>query len=180
MLKASEIIGKKIINRRNQVTSYTVGEGIYDSRDYRIVAFRLNTSKKTRMKSFLPLNKINDVTARAVIIPQVDEIIRLEDDLVLQRICSEYKSFIGFEVYNNTSDLLGVVKDYQFDLKTGEIISFIISEGFFSDITTGYSLLPSFHSIDFEKNNIIINEEESQIYHTSAGLKKLLGIEDRI
>jgi|GEM_PF-2169752 len=181
MINASEIIGKQVINNRNQITSYTVCELIYQRKDLKVIALRLNTTKRSKIKSFLPFKKIIDINQRGVMIHQVEEIVKLEQVPKLEKIYKGYKNLIGFEVYNSSMDLLGVLKDYQLDLKSGEILNFVISEGFFSDITTGYSILPALHTIDYSEGIILLNDSEEQlIFSSTGGLKKLLGIEDRI
>lgn len=178
MLRASELFNRPIINSRNQVTSYTVGEVVFSRTDLKVLALYLNTKKRSRHKSFLLLKSIKAVSETGVVIERVDEIDRLEELPHIADVYYDFKTIIGFEVYNISGDLLGVVKDYHFDLITGEILYFVISEGFFTDIATGYSLLPSYNSVDFEKNIIVIDEGvKNQFVNTNAGLKKLLGIE---
>ncbi len=181
MLSCLDIIGKQIINCRNQITSYNVADVIFQRRELKVIALRLNTTKKGKTKTFLPLKRIIDVNQSGIIIQQVDEIIKLEEAPMLEKTFAEFKSIIGFEVYTATQDLMGIIKDYHFDLKTGEIMSFVISEGFFSDLTSGYSLLPPLNSIDYEKKAIVMEAgEELLIYSNTGGLKKLLGIDERI
>ncbi len=181
MLSCLDIIGKQIINCRNQTTSYNVADILFQRRELKVIALRLNTTKKSKTTLFLPLRKIIDVNERGVIIQQVGDIVKLEEAPSLAKTFKEFRSIIGFEVYSATQDLLGIVKNYKFDLRTGEIMSFVISEGFFTDITSGYSLLPPITSIDYGKKAIVMAEgEELLISSSTGGLKKLLGIDDRI
>lgn len=84
-------------------------------------------------------------------------------------------SLIGRRVYSKAGGELGIVKDVIFDISSGKIEAFEISDGVLQDIIQGRRLLPLFGKIELgEEFAIVDSEAVEEMDGTGGGIKNRL------
>jgi uncharacterized protein YrrD len=82
---------------------------------------------------------------------------------------------LGLRVYSENGGELGIVKDVIFDIQTGKIEGFEISDGLFQDIIQGRKILPLFGRVEFgEELAIVEREAVDEMEETGGGIKNRL------
>lgn len=82
---------------------------------------------------------------------------------------------LGLRVYSKDGGELGIVKDVIFDIQSGKIEGFEISDGLLQDIIQGRKILPLFGSVEFgEELAIVENEAVDEMEDTGGGIKNRL------
>lgn len=91
---------------------------------------------------------------------------------------SEFKdegSILGLRIFTRGGSELGIVKDVIFDLQTGRIEGFEISDGLLQDIIQGRRLLPLFGKVEFGEENVLVDKEAvEEMENTGGGIKNRL------
>lgn len=88
---------------------------------------------------------------------------------------SDAGSLLGLRVFSKTGGEIGVIRDVMFDIRTGRIESFEISDGLFQDIMQGWKLLPLFGKVELgEEFAIVDSEAVKEMEETGGGIKNKL------
>ncbi|ABR48609.1 hypothetical protein Amet_2455 [Alkaliphilus metalliredigens QYMF] len=179
MVKGSELIDQALMKSNGHLTGYRVKRNLYLNRKLELGAFQLyNIENKKEEDKYIFYKRIKNITQKGLEIYSENDIIHHFQMPTLESALKKVIHVIGFEIYNESKDLMGVVKDTVINKKTGKIMALLVSEGYFDDLINGYAILPLNEKIKLEKHNIIFNSEDIRsISHNSGGLKKLLGIE---
>ncbi|MFY9567830.1 MAG: PRC-barrel domain-containing protein [Acetivibrionales bacterium] len=84
---------------------------------------------------------------------------------------------LGTKVYSKAGGEVGVIKDVVFDLRTGRIEGFEISDGLLQDVIRGRKLLPLAGKVEFgEEFAVVDTEAVEEMKETGGGIKnRLLG-----
>lgn len=84
-------------------------------------------------------------------------------------------SLLGHRVYSKAGVELGIVKDVIFDVQSGKIEAFEISDGVLQDIIQGRKLLPLFGKVELgEEFAIVEGEAVDEMEETGGGIKNKL------
>lgn len=84
-------------------------------------------------------------------------------------------SLLGRRVYSKAGGELGIVKDVIFDIQSGKIEAFEISDGILQDIIQGRKLLPLFGKVELGEEVAIVEKEAvDEMKETGGGIKNKL------
>jgi|LSQX01.1.fsa_nt_gb uncharacterized protein YrrD len=82
---------------------------------------------------------------------------------------------LGLRVYSKDGGELGIVKDVIFDIQSGKIKGFEMSDGVLQDIIQGRRFLPLFGRVEFsEELAIVENEAVDEMEETGGGIRNRL------
>lgn len=82
---------------------------------------------------------------------------------------------LGLKIYSKDGGELGIVKDVIFDIQSGKIEGFEISDGLLQDIIQGRRILPLFGKVEFgEELAIVESEAVDEMKETGGGIKNKL------
>ncbi len=88
---------------------------------------------------------------------------------------SDAGSLLGIRVFSKSGGEIGVIRDVMFDIRTGKIESFEISDGLFQDIMQGWKQLPLFGKVELgEEFAIVDSEAVNEMEETGGGIKNKL------
>ncbi len=177
MIKETDLIGLPILKEDHEPLSYEIKDIIYCFKDFRILGLYLQQINSIKYTKILPYTKIKNITEEGILIYSINDIVDA-DEIAEIKDAINNKSVIGYEIYSNTGEIIGVVKDALLQIRSGKILGFIMSEGLFDDLVNGYSFLPLVERINFYEYRIMLNNEEQlKILPQQGGLKKMLGID---
>lgn len=84
-------------------------------------------------------------------------------------------SLLGLRVFSRSGGEIGVVRDVLFDIGTGRIESFEISDGLFQDVMRGWKKLPLFGKVELgEEFAVVDSEAVNEMEETGGGIKNKL------
>ncbi len=87
----------------------------------------------------------------------------------------EKGSLLGRRVYSKTGGELGIVRDVIFDILSGKIEAFEISDGILQDIIQGRRLLPLFGRVELGEEVAIVEKEAvDEMKESGGGIKNKL------
>lgn len=177
MIKETDLIKLPILNKEYERVNYDIENVIYSFKNFKLLGLYLQNKNLSKDKKVIPYTKIKNVIEEGVIVSSSSDIIDLESISKIKDAIDNYRPIIGYEIYSNKSEILGIVKDVLLQIKTGRVIGLIMSEGIFDDLANGYSFLPLVKDFNFEEYKIILKDNENlEILHQQGGLKKMLGI----
>jgi len=178
MIKETNLVRLPILNENYEPLEYEIINIVYSIENYHILGFNLNTLNSEKQKKVLLFKKVKDITEKGILIYSQNDIVNVDELNEMKDMFNNHKPVIGYEIYLNNDQIIGVVKDTLLQISSGRILGFIISEGVFDDLINGYSFLPLDEGIDLDEYKIILkDEEELKILPQVGGLKKMLGID---
>lgn len=182
IIKGSELLGLELLNKHKQQIGYTVKEIVYTNKGFYIAGLLLES--ENGKKESLPnckvicYKKILDIN-NGIITLNEKSIVTLKQRPDLYHLVENPIKVIGFEIYTNEKELVGIVKDTIIEKNNGKMLGLVLSEGLFTDIYKGYSILPLDPKLTLIDNrSVVINSRKlHNIFHYNGGLKKILGID---
>ncbi len=179
MKKGSEFTGVSILNINCELLNYYVCDLIYCTKKLKVLGFLVQKHLKSKEKKVVLYRKIKEINDNGIVVSSSKDILLPKQLPEIESALNSTSKIIGFEIYGINGDLVGIVKDTVIDAKNGKINGLIISEGVLTDLIKGYSVIPISNKMDFEKENIIIDNNQFQeaILYQQGGLKKMFGIE---
>ncbi|MGE5615149.1 MAG: PRC-barrel domain-containing protein [Bacillota bacterium] len=80
---------------------------------------------------------------------------------------------LGLKVFSKTGGEIGIVKDVLFDVQTGRIEGFEISDGFFQDVMQGRKILPLIGKAELGEEFAVVEKEAvDEMKETGGGIMK--------
>ncbi len=178
MIKESNLVGSLILNEKYEELNYEIKNIIYYVEKFQVLGFYLGEISSEKLIKILPYTKMKNITDRGIIINSIDDMVNIDEISEMEYKLNDYKPIIGYEIYSNNNEIIGVVKDVLIQIKSGKILGFIMSEGIINDLVNGYSFLPISEDISFDEYKILLKEEiKLKIIPQQGGLKKILGID---
>lgn len=87
----------------------------------------------------------------------------------------ENGSLLGRRVFSKAGGELGIVKDVIFDIQSGKIEAFEISDGILQDIIQGRRLLPLFGKVELGEEVAVVEKEAvDEMMESGGGIKNKL------
>lgn len=177
MIKESNLIRLPILNENYEPIEYQVQSPIYSLKDFYVLGLYLEKINSIKNRKILSYKNIKGIREEGIIISSMDDIEDIDDNEEIKETLEKNKPIIGYEIYSNNDEIVGIVKDVLIQIHGGKILGFILSEGIFDDLINGYSFLPLVEGIDFNEFKIKIDDKEIvNILPQQGGLKKMLGI----
>ena len=184
IIKGSDLLGLEVKSKNNLALGYTVDDLVIASKGNYVIALLLknNYLKKESKKNckILCFNKIIEINNSIVTLNE-KSITTFEQRPEIYELVEKPIKMIGFEVYSNNQELIGVVKDTILNINNGRIMGLVLSEGLFTDLYNGYSVLPldsNLTKYNYDCNKVIINElNQEQIFNYGGGFKNIFSID---
>jgi len=185
IIRGSELIGLEIKNKNNQYLGYSVQDIIYARKGYYVAGLLLKCDllKKENLKKckVICFNKIIDLD-NAIITQNDKSIMTLEQRPDLKEMVEKPIKLMDFEIYTHDKELVGVVKDTLINKNNGRITALLLSQGLFTDLFEGYSLLSLENNENdtncVSKDKIIISGKYmDSIHNCGGGLKNIFSID---
>ncbi len=169
----SEFINTKIITRNSAKQLGVIKELLVDIDRREVVALGLRDSiiSLSGMPRYMYLSRIS----------QIGDVILVEDEDVVEDVDIEaYSKLINSEVITEAGELLGRVRDFQFDLEDGKVSALIIASiGLpqIPDQVISTYLLPVEEIVSSGPNRLIVFEgSEDRISQLTVGVLERMGI----
>lgn len=90
-----------------------------------------------------------------------DDLSKGKDTLTDKKVCSR------------KGEEIGIIKDFLFDMETGTIEGFELSDGFVEDLMKGRRLLPLLGKVEYGNDSVIVGSEAiEEIVDTGGGVAK--------
>ncbi len=177
MIKETILTKLPILNKDYEVLNYKVEDIVYCFKEFKVLGLYLQNIDSTKRKKIIPYFKIKNITEEGIIINSLYDIVNIEANLEIKHAIDNYKPMIGYEIYSEKNEIIGIVRDPLIRIQNGKVLGLIISEGIFDDLINGYSFLPLVKDFNFEEYKIMLTDkEELKILSQQGGLKKILGI----
>lgn len=178
MIKESDLIGLPILRSDYEPLNYEIKDIIYSFKDFCILGIYLQQINSAKNTKILPFTKIKNIIEEGILVYSINDIVDIDQIPEIKEAINNNKTVIGYEIYSDKGEIIGVVKDALLQIRSGKILGFIMSEGLFDDLINGYSFLPLVEGINFDEYKIMLNNKEQlKILPQQGGLKKILGID---
>jgi len=180
MIRHSELIGLSVTQEgKGSMEGYKTDNIIYSRNSLTALALMVKYKEKL-IKRFeiILFDNIKSINNNELVITSKYHILSPYEIPEIYAAFNDPIKIIGFHIYNEKNDLIGIIKDIIIQKNTGKILAFIIGNGLIDDLIEGYSILPVVDYIDIKNDHILVDDIQlNQIMSPKGGLKKLLGIE---
>ncbi|NMA34759.1 MAG: photosystem reaction center subunit H [Clostridiaceae bacterium] len=179
MHRYSEVLNLPVICAGDGSKAGVVKDILFSIRDRKAKALLLEQKGLSARKRVVLLSKLLNLGGGAVIIDNRDCIEEM-DSTAFKNAFGDDGSLIGTKVYSKAGDEVGVARDVIFDLHTGRIEGFEISDGLLQDVMKGRKLLPLLGKVELGREIAVVDTEAvEEMKETGGGLKnKLSGLQN--
>lgn len=145
------------------------------SRSSREVRALLLTHKGLSLKQRVVfISELLSLGGGAVVVNSISCISDL-DHAAFVKAFNDERSLLGLRVFSKSGGEIGVVRDVLFDIRTGRIEGFEISDGLFQDIMQGWKQLPLLGRAELgEEFAIVDSEAVNEMEESGGGIKNKL------
>lgn len=156
MIKASEIIDVPIQEFQSKIIICTVYDILLNTDSTKVIGFLCHKKGLKRNSYALFLKDIVSKSYNSILVKSLDVIKNMKEIKKINFGSSYKETILNKIVIDNKGELIGILRDMVFDLTTGYLLSFELSEGYFDDILTGRKLIKAYSGYYFSENNIIV------------------------
>ena len=165
-MKARDILGLPIIYDDGRKSPGFLKDIIINICEKQVNAFVAEKTGFRKNRLIFGFDNIRDIGGGALIVKSisgVDKCIEYKKSCNTNKSLSDIdKKKIEIKVYSKNGEDLGLVKDIFFDLQTGYIEAFELSNGLIEDIIEGRKIIPLIGKYEFSEDNIIVDTEAVQ------------------
>lgn len=157
MRRAIELLGVRVINRKNGEVVGRVQDILFDHQGY-LQGFLLERSNWFEKAPFIPLT--GAILGEDYITVSEDQILdanSIQQDWI--HLTGKSPQFKGMPLISSSGKKLGTLEDVYFQEEVGNIIGYELSDGFFSDVLEGRRMIRSPYRLIVGKDSIIVPEE---------------------
>lgn len=170
MIKVRDILGLPVISDDGSKSLGILKDIIINIHKKQIIAFISEKTGLLKDRTYFGIEDIRSVGSGAIIVSNVKA---SNIDRKVEKNCgqnlNENKKYTDIEkrkeeikVYSKNGDDLGLVKDVFFNLDTGYIEAFELSDGLIQDIIDGRKIIPLIGRYEFGEENIVAGAEAVQ------------------
>jgi len=165
LVKIREILGLPVIYSDGSKSPGFLKDIIINVNEKQVKAFVVEKTGLKKNKTIFGFEDIHDVGAGALIAKKIPDTKRYENEKyeenyhVNKKFSDIDKKKYEIKVYSKDGDDLGFVKDIFFNLQTGYIEAFELSDGLIDDIIGGRKIIPLIGKYEFGEENIVVGTE---------------------
>jgi uncharacterized protein YrrD len=174
LYRYSEVLNLPVICAGDGSKAGVVKDILFSISDRKAKALLLEQKGLSARKRVILLNKLLSLGGGAVIIDD-NACIEDMDSAAFKNAFEDDGSLIGTKVFSKAGGEVGVVRDVIFDLRTGRIEGFEISDGLLQDVMRGRKLLPLIGKVELGREIAVVDTEAvEEMKETGGGLKNRL------
>jgi len=160
LIKASNVIGLKVVSLQKGETIEDVNDVIYDPQSQKVQALLVDPGGWFSEAKVIPLREIKSLGKDAVTV-ESSRVIKKASDLPKPNsgISSRNSKLKKMSVLTAGGTSLGRVSDVLFDPKSGDIGEYEISQGTVEDVKSGRKFLPALEVIKIGVDDILVKDE---------------------
>lgn len=182
LYRYSEVLNLPVICADNGMKAGSIKDILFDLDSRKVKALLLEHTGLVPGKRVIFLNDLLSLGKDAVIIRNTGSVTVMKRKAFANffgrgenLFDADKDSLIGRRVYSKAGGELGIVKDVVFDISSGKIEAFEISDGVLQDIIQGRRLLPLFGRFELgEEFAIVDSEAVEEMNGTGGGIKNRL------
>lgn len=156
MIRASEILEVPVISYESNSILCNICDILLNKNFSNIKGFLCSGKGVKRNFSILALKDIITKSNEGIIVKDINSVKQI-DYIKMENYNSRYQDNIKNKMaLNGNGELIGALRDMIFDLTTGYLYAFELSEGYVDDILTGRKIIKAGSGYYFFNNNMVI------------------------
>jgi uncharacterized protein YrrD len=168
-IKASEIIGNKIVSLQDGKEIGKIQDLVYDPEIQKIRALIIDKGGWFSEPKLIPIENIKNIGEDAVVVDSPNVIKRISEvDKAVASIAKNETYVTRTKIMTDTGVELGMVNDILFDSESGNVEKFEISQGGFKDLSSGKKLIDVSNIETIGHDTIIVKPETQQVIEKQA------------
>jgi uncharacterized protein YrrD len=176
-IKATDIIGLKIISLQNGKELGQVKDLVYDPDEIKMTALIVEEGGIFSEAKLIPFNEIRNIGDDAVIIESANKIKKISEiDSKISQIAKANTYITNTKVLTNNGIELGTVSDLLLDPTTGIVGQMEISQGMIKDVRSGKKYIDISQIETIGKDIIIVKPEVESIIRQQSQNQGLEGV----
>jgi len=154
-VKAQKYLGKEVITLKDGTYLGKVHSIVINAEEKRIIGITIKLKGLLSGKMFIPLDSIQGFGTHGITIKE-------EFEPGNSKVVEE-KEILDMPVITTNGTLLGKIYDFGFDVETGQITQYILTEGLVKDTYRGKALIEASDVFRIGKDVVIVNSELEQL-----------------
>lgn len=167
----SEVLNLPVICADSGKKAGAVKDILFSLKNREVKALLLEHSGLSLKKKVVILSELLSLGSDAAIINSSNCVSNM-DRAAFTEAFGDESSLLGLKVFSRAGGEIGAVKDVIFDIQTGKIEGFEISDGLLQDVIQGRKMLPLFGKVELgEEFAIVESEAVDEMEEMGGGLR---------
>lgn len=159
MTKANEWLDVPVLDFATKNVLCAVYDILLNDESAAIISFICDKKGLKKCNCTLYLKDIMSKSYDGIIVKNKNVIKNLSNVKTINNTLSYKNTILNKTVLNSKGEFIGILRDMIFDLTSGYILGFELSEGYLDDIFTGRKIIKAGSGYFFSDNNIVVPYE---------------------